>query len=180
MQETATALGLAQAYDRRTVGEMDVRAWHAILGDLSADDVLAAIRLHYTDQTEWIMPAHIRRRVDGWKAERQRAARSTGWAPGQAGVPKGQAMPEITGRIDESVLTRPVRELLASMGVHLREGSREALMPRTVAWEREHRAYLRVRDGEANPHYKPRVCRGAVCDAEPCVYRDADGGCSVA
>jgi hypothetical protein len=171
LSQTAKLLGAMAAFDRRTVGDMDVAAWQSVLDDVAFDDALLAVREWYADHTEWMMPAHVRRAVERMERERERAARATGWAPGQAGVPKGRALPEITGPVDESVLTRPVRELLASMGVHLPEGSREALMPRRVAWEREHRAYLRVRDGEPNPDYRPQQGPPCTCD-----LNDMSGG----
>jgi len=186
LKETNQALALAQAFDRRTVGEMDVRAWHAVLGDLDPADVLEAIRRHYAVETDWIMPAHVRRLSVEIELERRKAAAK--WAPGQHGVPKAEAMPEISGGevpgwfagAVQRAASTSAAEILAEIRRNLPAGSREALMPRAAAWEREHRAYLRVRDGEANPHYKPRVCRGAVCNAEPCVYRDGEGICSIA
>jgi len=45
---------------------------------------------------------------------------------------------------------------VARVRADLPEGSREALKPRTVAWEREHAAYARSQEGEPNPHYRPR------------------------
>lgn len=155
--ETTQALALAQAFDNRTVGEVNIRAWFSVLFAADAADVMAAIRDHYAGTTEWIMPAHILRNVREMAASRERAQQHTGWAAGQAGVPKDQAMPEIAGPVAESELTAPVRALLDSVRAMLPEGSRETLMPRRVAWEREHRAYVRVRDAEPNPDYKPQM-----------------------
>jgi hypothetical protein len=61
--ETAEALTVAAAFDRRTIGEADVLAWHAALGDLDLDDVKDAIVGHYRDSRDWLMPADIRTRV---------------------------------------------------------------------------------------------------------------------
>jgi hypothetical protein len=152
LQETSHALALVQAYDRRTVGEADVRAWHAVLSDAPAADVMEAIRRHYAEETGWIMPAHVRRLVRDIHAERQVLAGNP-WAPGQHGVPRDQAQPEVSAWPAEvSGLPEPLRQLIRSV---LPEGSREALMPRRVAWEREHRAYLRSHGGEPNPLYRP-------------------------
>lgn len=153
--ETTQALALAQAFDNRTVGEVNIRAWFSVLSDADAADVMAAIRDHYAGTTEWIMPAHIRAAVSVMVQRRAAAARATGWAPGQHGVPVADAMPEVSGPIDESVITPSVRALLDATRAMLPEGSREALMPRKVAWEREHTAFVRVRDGEPNPRYRP-------------------------
>lgn len=159
ISETSNALALAQAYDNRTVGEMNVRAWHAILGDLGAADVMEAIRRHYAETDAWVMPAHIRRAVADIELERARAARR--WAPGQAGVAPEDALPELPGPLTESQ-KRSWREVLESLGVRIPDGSREALMPRTVAWEREQRAFLRTHDGEPNPLYRPSEERECV------------------
>jgi len=166
LSETARLLTTIAAFSNRTVGEADVVAWQSVLPDVVLADAEEAVRRHYAEHTEWLMPAHIRRLVRDIHAERDAAARATGWAPGQAGVPKAEAVPEISGPIAEGELTAPVRALLDSVRAMLPEGSREALMPRRVAWEREHAAFVRVRDGQPNPLYRPpltaEVCRNAL------------------
>lgn len=153
--ETAQALALAQAYDRRTVGEMDVRAWHALLADAPAADVMEAVRRHYAEQTDWIMPAHIRRMVRDIARERE----TSPWAAGQYGVPREDAAPEVRGadRLALSDLPAAVADLVSRVRADLPEGSREALMPRKVAWEREHAAFRRQQAAEPNPRYRPRT-----------------------
>ena len=61
--ETAKLLGLAAAYDQRTIGEADVEAWHAVarIGRWHAAHAVRALLEHYTTNTERIMPAHINR-----------------------------------------------------------------------------------------------------------------------
>jgi hypothetical protein len=61
--ETAELLSLAASYDRRTIGEADVHAWHAALGHYEFDDCRDALIEHYRSSTEWVLPAHIRRVV---------------------------------------------------------------------------------------------------------------------
>lgn len=68
--ETAEALAMAAAFDRRTVGRADVAAWHAVLGDLAATDVRDAIAGHYRDSRDWLMPADIRDRVKATRRTR--------------------------------------------------------------------------------------------------------------
>lgn len=68
--EAALALTLASSFDRRTIGESDVLAWHEAIGDLDFADVKSAIVGHYRDSTEWLMPATIRTRVKGLRATR--------------------------------------------------------------------------------------------------------------
>jgi hypothetical protein len=68
--DTAELLVLAAAFDRRTIGEADVAAWHAALGDLEPSDVKAAIIAHYQDTSDWLMPSHVRTRVKAARAKR--------------------------------------------------------------------------------------------------------------
>ena len=62
-EDTSRLLAKCASYDRRKIGEADVIAWFQVLGDLPYDDCIAAVIGHYTDTTEWLMPAHVRRRV---------------------------------------------------------------------------------------------------------------------
>ena len=62
-EETSQLLAKCASYDRRKTGDADVIAWFQVLGDLSYDDCIAAVIGHYADTTDWIMPAHVRRRV---------------------------------------------------------------------------------------------------------------------
>lgn len=158
LSETADLLTAMSAFDRRTIGDGDVIAWQSILPDASFEDCLEAVKQHYAESTEWMMPAHVRRSVRDMVSQREMAARHTGWAPGQAGVPRDRAVPEVaTGeRLALSDLPAAVADLVARVRADLPEGSREALYPRREAWEREHKAYLRTHNPEPNPHYRPR------------------------
>jgi hypothetical protein len=62
-EETGRLLGICAAYDRRTVGEIDVIAWYRVVGDLDCSDCEAAVVAWYTTRREWIMPADIRSTV---------------------------------------------------------------------------------------------------------------------
>jgi hypothetical protein len=185
LEQVAQALGLAQAYDNRTVGEVNVRAWHAILGDLGAADVMEAIRRHYAEKDEWIMPAHIRRAVERIELEQARAARK--WAPGQAGVAPEDALPEIEGPelSDAAIAGMPpemrafLNKLAEEKGLSPSE-ARETLMPRRVAWEREHAAFIRSQKADPNPHYRPTTADPRYVNVQPgereCVV-DGGGHC---
>jgi hypothetical protein len=63
-------LTAAAMFDRRTVGRADAKAWHAVVGDLSFDDALVAVRGHYTEGSDWLMPAHVRTRVRAMRRDR--------------------------------------------------------------------------------------------------------------
>ena len=79
IDETIDLLTAAAAFDRRTVGKADAVAWHTVVGDLPLDDCLVAVRGHYTDTTDWLMPAHVRQRVKAMR--RDRIARAIPAAP---------------------------------------------------------------------------------------------------
>jgi len=70
--EVATILALAAARDLRKVGEADVLAWHEDIGDLDFTDAREAVRRHFRESTDRLMPAHIRRTVRVIREERRR------------------------------------------------------------------------------------------------------------
>jgi hypothetical protein len=59
LTEAAKILTLAAAYDRRTLGDEDVRAWHAVLEHVAYPDARQAVIEHYRAQTTWLMPADV-------------------------------------------------------------------------------------------------------------------------
>lgn len=68
--EVIDLLTTAATFDRRTVGDADVIAWRAAVGDLDFPDAHTAVIQHYTDSTDWLMPAHVRVRVKAIRAAR--------------------------------------------------------------------------------------------------------------
>lgn len=70
IEEVIDLLATAAAYDRRTVGEADVVAWHRAVADLDFLDAQDAVVGHYTETTDWLMPAHVRKRVKDIRAGR--------------------------------------------------------------------------------------------------------------
>lgn len=70
--EVAKLLALAAGRDQRTVGETDVLAWHEDIGDLDFEEAREALRRHFRESTERLMPAHIRRGVRVVREERRR------------------------------------------------------------------------------------------------------------
>lgn len=69
-EQTADVLTLIAARDRRTVGKVDVMAWHEDIGDLSFEDARAAVALHFRQSTDWLMPKHVRDLVKKIRSER--------------------------------------------------------------------------------------------------------------
>lgn len=59
--EIINLLTAAAAFDRRKVGEADVRAWAdaAGRGRWTYDEALEAVKAHYADSTAWLMPGHV-------------------------------------------------------------------------------------------------------------------------
>lgn len=163
LSQTARLLSTVASFNNRTVGETDVVAWQSVLSDVDLADAERAVRDHYAESTEWIMPAHVRRAVRDMVSQRDMAERATPWAAGQYGVLKADAMPEVAGPVDENALTPSVRALLDATRAMLPEGSREALMPRRVAWEKEFAAQERQKNAVPNRHYRPMgQCPGGI------------------
>lgn len=159
IMETANALGLAQSFDNRTVGEANVRAWHRLLADLDPALVTEAIERHYSSETAWIMPAHIIRLVGEIEAERARDARK--WAAGQYGVPVADALPELPRgeRLTEADVSPRVLELLSQLRATLPESPRSRLFPREAYWEQQQRAFQE--QPTPNPLYRPEAAQEA-------------------
>jgi hypothetical protein len=145
--ETARVLSKAAAFDQRTIGEADVMAWHEALADLDASDALAAVSRHYADSEQRIMPVHVRRLATEINRDRRRALREAEERKAIEAY-RVEAGP-LTDRSEE------IRNFVDRVRGAIPEGSREALMPRAVAWEREHRAYVRQAEAEPNPAYDP-------------------------
>lgn len=62
--EAAVILAKISAYDRRTSGDADAEAWaEALDGQVTIQDALTAVRDHFRESTEWLMPAEVIRRA---------------------------------------------------------------------------------------------------------------------
>lgn len=72
--ETARLLAAAAAFDRRTIGEMDVAAWHKAIGALDFVDSVEAVAQHYATTRDWIMPSDV---AAGVRSIRNRRAEAT-------------------------------------------------------------------------------------------------------
>ncbi|MDG4796198.1 hypothetical protein [Micromonospora sp. WMMD1082] len=143
--QVAAILALAAARDRRTVGEVDVRAWHEDIGDLDFDDARNAVSRHFRESTEYLMPVHVRRIAT--ELRRQRRELEAEQERRKAIEAYAATAGPLTDRSAE------IQEFVGKVRTGLPEGDREALMPRTVAWEREHRHHQRQAGAEPNPDY---------------------------
>lgn len=69
-EEVFDLLSYMASRDRRTVGKADVAAWFEDVGDLEYADAREAVRLHFRETADWLMPVHIRQRVKDIRADR--------------------------------------------------------------------------------------------------------------
>lgn len=106
--EIALLLGAIAARDQRTVGDTDVLAWHEDLDDIDFDDARQAVRLHFRDSTDRIMPAHIRRLARIVREERAKSAITKTLPPGRF-----EDDPSRTERIAKGAAK--VRQILAEL-----------------------------------------------------------------
>jgi len=71
IRETAAILAMIAAVDsRRSFGEIDVSAWHAVIGDFTFDDAREAVISHYRESPHSITPSDINTRVGAWRRKR--------------------------------------------------------------------------------------------------------------
>ncbi|RKR92821.1 hypothetical protein BDK92_7303 [Micromonospora pisi] len=70
--EVAILLGLAATRDYRHIGDTDVLAWHQDLEDIEFEDAKLAVSLYYRENTDRIMPAHVRRIVRQIRTDQRR------------------------------------------------------------------------------------------------------------
>ncbi|QMU19331.1 hypothetical protein [Gordonia rubripertincta] len=63
--EVVDLLTAASAYDRRTIGEGDVRAWSeaATRAGWTFEKALDALHDHFASTSKWLMPGHITERI---------------------------------------------------------------------------------------------------------------------
>lgn len=75
LSETGEALALASEYDNRHFTAETSSAWWDLLRSYSLDEVKAAIRKHYNETREWMMPADLVRII---KVERRKRLAKVG------------------------------------------------------------------------------------------------------
>lgn len=71
-EDVVDVLSKCSAFDQRTVGEVDVIAWHEVLCRVDRDDALAAVARHYAESSARAMPADILRQSRVARDERKR------------------------------------------------------------------------------------------------------------
>lgn len=68
--ETAKVLAAIQIYDARHVDQATVKAWHKMIGRFTMQDCLNAVEAHFAESTEYLLPAHVIRRVKSIRSRR--------------------------------------------------------------------------------------------------------------
>ena len=119
LADTARVLTKISAYDRRTIGEADVAAWHEVLGDLEAGDCLAAVAAYYTTETRWLMPADVRAYAEAAAKRRKAAARrqllrDAGWPDSEGTTAVGPPTRDRSAEIDASLRRLAAQKAIAS------------------------------------------------------------------
>ncbi len=140
LAEAAAVLAKAAAFDRRTVGEADILAWHEVLADIEFADALVAVAKHYAENTDRIMPAHVRRLAIEIDRGRRKAMREAYEREAQLAI---EADPTRRDRSDV------VREVIAKLRDSLHDGDPDKL--RRAEWIEIDRR--RGRTEEPNPNF---------------------------
>ena len=60
LSETGELLALISAYDNRNFNKETTAAWYDLLGPYSLDEAKQAVKKHYADNPDWLMPSHVR------------------------------------------------------------------------------------------------------------------------
>ncbi len=71
-EDTAKLLAAAAMFDYRKADRDDILMWHSVIGDLNYDDAIEAVKHHYAQSTDRLMPAHVRQGVKAIRDERER------------------------------------------------------------------------------------------------------------
>lgn len=62
-QEVGQLLTLAALVDNRSVTNEACLMWHSIVGHLDYERAVEAMRAHYAESSEWLLPVHVITRV---------------------------------------------------------------------------------------------------------------------
>lgn len=147
-ETTALTTILFTAYDRPKPDGLD-EVWYAALSDVPFDLArLAAIQLI---QTSTFVPkiAELRSRAAEIGRDRRRQLRE---ADERLAIEQYAAT---AGPLTDR--SADIQAFVGQVRSGLPDGDREALRPRTVAWEREHRAFERATNAAPNPDYDPSM-----------------------
>lgn len=102
-------LTIAQAYDRRTVGQADIAAWSeaARRAGWTFNRAADAIHAHYADTSKWLMPGHVTERIrlsSKQPAPVDEALRELGAAPPASAERRAEVMAEVRKLADRKAM----------------------------------------------------------------------------
>ncbi|MGW2130429.1 zinc finger domain-containing protein [Streptomyces coelicoflavus] len=159
--DASELLTLAAAFDRRTVGEADARAWAAALHAVPLDDdARAAIARHYAETSDWLTPAHVRQQRAKIRAERITAANVVYHGrPGETGAESIAARKALERAVGDGRI--PPQNIAQAVG-HAED--RPALPPGATRDQREQFAAERL---AALGDYMPKTVRDRLADYRP-------------
>ena len=155
LEETGRLLAKCAAFDRRTVGEADIRAWHEVFRDIPLADALVAVTRWYSTHREWVMPSDVRSIALDIERDRRRAIRD---AQEQAAIDEMAADPT---RYDRSPAVRALVEQLRDSLPDV-DAERLTRRPELIEWDRARR---RREWAEPNPHYDPAVAAALFAES---------------
>lgn len=75
-EDVIDVLSKAGAYDNRTIGHVEVAAWHELVGRYERGDALEAVGRHYTETRERMMPADLIKQIKAVREDRRREQHS--------------------------------------------------------------------------------------------------------
>jgi hypothetical protein len=110
--DASELLTIAAAFDRRTIGRADAIAWADALHDLDLRDCADAIRAHFRESTDYLMPVHVRTGVRAIRAERlRRYGRNEPEYDGNDVAGGLEAIREHNRRVAAGEITEPPKQL---------------------------------------------------------------------
>lgn len=103
LTETGQLLALISAYDNRNFNEETAAAWYDLLAPYTLAEAKHAVKKHYTESRDWLMPADVLRII---KTERRnRLAKVETIVPSRA---------DMTGTAAELATTKALSKAIAS------------------------------------------------------------------
>lgn len=70
-EDVIDVLSKAGAYDNRTIGQVEVVAWHEVIGRYDRDEALDAVARHYGESRDRMMPADLIQHIKAIRNERR-------------------------------------------------------------------------------------------------------------
>lgn len=156
LAEVNDLLILASTLDNRRFDDATVMAWHEILGDLVYADCRAAVYAHFADQSDYLMPVHIRRRALDLERSRRRDARLA-IAAAEAEQLALTATPTEDRTVEVDALLAELRDKLPPV---------DPMKFRRPEWVEVERHRERAARAEPNPLYDPAAVAAALAQPD--------------